>query len=123
VLIPTLPFPSDLILELLISVSALVKGLDGFMAFSLCFTTVAIIPSISTAFTMALEGSGPFYIVWTWIFASIFTVTVGLSMAEICSVHLGSVYIWTGHLAPPAWAPVMSYVCGWFNFVGNTFSV
>lgn len=25
---------------------------------------------------------------------------------------------WTGQLAPVKWAPLFSFVCGWFNFVG-----
>lgn len=100
----------------------LYKGLDAFMAFSVCFTTVAIIPSISTAFTICLEGSHPFYIVWTWVAAASCTILVGYSMAEICSAHPGSVFVWTAALAPPTAAPALSYACGWFNLLGNTFS-
>ena len=42
-------------------------------------------------------------------------------MAEICSSYpsAGSVYHWTGQLAPERWAPLASYICGWFNFLGN----
>ena len=42
-------------------------------------------------------------------------------MAEICSAYpsAGSVYHWAGMLATPKWAPFASYICGWFNFLGN----
>lgn len=42
-------------------------------------------------------------------------------MAEICSAYpsAGSVYHWSAQLVPIRYAPLASYVCGWFNFVGN----
>ena len=42
-------------------------------------------------------------------------------MAEISSVYpsAGSVYHWAGQMGPPEWAPISSYICGWFNFLGN----
>jgi len=45
----------------------------------------------------------------------------GLAMAEICSTYpqSGSVYYWTGQMAPPSWAPYLSFMVGWINFLGN----
>jgi amino acid transporter len=42
-------------------------------------------------------------------------------MAEICSAYpsAGSVYHWSAQLVPEKYAPIASYVCGWFNFMGN----
>ena len=42
-------------------------------------------------------------------------------MGEVCSTYpsAGSVYHWSGMLASERWAPLVSYVCGWFNFMGN----
>ncbi len=59
--------------------------------------------------------------VWGWVIGSIFTILVGLSMAEICSTYpsAGSVYHWSGQLATKEHAPFVSYICGWFNFLGN----
>ena len=58
---------------------------------------------------------------WGWIIASIFTILIGYSMAEICSTYpvAGSVYIWSGLLATKEWSPFASYICGWFNLIGN----
>lgn len=33
--------------------------------------------------------------------------------------HLGSVYYWTGILAPDQYGRIASYICGWFSFFGN----
>jgi len=45
----------------------------------------------------------------------------GLALAEICSTYpqAGSVYYWTGQLAPRTWAPFMAFMVGWINFMGN----
>ena len=59
---------------------------------------------------------------WGWVAASLFTLSTAASMAEICSVYpsAGSVYYWTAMLAPSKEsAPWLSYVCAWFNLLGN----
>lgn len=91
------------------------------MAFSFCFTAVAVISSQSLLFDYGLITGGPVLMVWGWIIASIFTIFVGLAMGEICSSYpsAGSVYHWAGMLATEKTAPFMSYIGGWFNFLGN----
>ena len=46
---------------------------------------------------------------------------VSFSLAEICSAFpsAGSVYHWSGQLVPIRWTPLISYICGWTNFLGN----
>jgi amino acid transporter len=71
------------------------------MSFSFCFTAVAVISSSSLLFSYGLVTGGPAVMIWGWIIASVFTILVGLSMAEICSSYpsAGSVYHWAGMLA------------------------
>ena len=92
------------------------------MSFSFCFTAVSVITSISLMFTYGIATGGPVLMTWSWVVCSILTTTVGLSLGEICSSYptAGSVYHWAGMLAPPKWAPIYSYICGWFNFLGNS---
>jgi len=94
------------------------------MNFSFCFTAVAVISCISVLFDYGLATGGPVVMIWGWIIGSTFTIIVGFSMAEICSSYpsAGSVYHWAGMLAPKEWAPIASYICGWFNFIGNAAS-
>ncbi len=42
-------------------------------------------------------------------------------MAEISSVYpsAGSVYHWAGQISTPKWSRISSYICGWFNMLGN----
>lgn len=68
-----------------------------------------------------LETGGPVVIMWGWLLSSVFTLLIVASLAEICSAYpqAGSVYYWTGALASEEWAPVLSYICAWFNLLGN----
>jgi amino acid transporter len=99
----------------------LYRGFNAFMSFSFCFTAVAVISSSSLLFDYGLNNGGPAIMIWGWIIASVFTMFVGLSMAEICSSYpsAGSVYHWAGMLASDESGPAASYICGWFNFLGN----
>jgi amino acid transporter len=98
------------------------KGLNAFMAFSYGFSSIAVITSLCLVIKFGLETGGPVVMIWGWLAASIFTILTVSSMAEICSVYpnAGSVYYWTGMLAPTdEWAPILSYICAWFNLLGN----
>lgn len=97
------------------------KGLNAFMAFSFGFSSIAVITSLCLVVNFGLETGGPVVMVWGWIAASFFTFLTVASMAEICSVYpnAGSVYYWTGVLAPKDKSAVLSYYCAWFNLLGN----
>ena len=43
------------------------------------------------------------------------------SLAEICSAYpsAGSVYHWAGMIPTKKYKPILSYICGWANFLGN----
>ena len=71
------------------------------MSFSFGFSSVAVITSLALVINYGLITGGPVVIVWGWIVASFFTMLIGASMAEICSVYpaAGSVYYWSGVLS------------------------
>ena len=56
-----------------------------------------------------------------WIVVSFFTFSVALGMAEITSAHptSGGPYFWAAMLAPKEHAPFVSWITGWFNFLGQ----
>lgn len=64
---------------------------------------------------------GPATIVWGFLVVFAMSTVASFSMAEICSAYpsAGSVYHWSAQLVPLKYAPIASYVCGWFNFLGN----
>ncbi|CAL9088514.1 unnamed protein product [Musa acuminata var. zebrina] len=51
-----------------------------------------------------------------WFVAGIFTMSVGLSMAEICSSYptSGGLYYWSARLSGKQWAPFASWMTGWY---------
>lgn len=99
----------------------LYRGFNAFMSFSFCFTAVAVVSAISLVFDYGLSTGGPAVMIWGWIIASVFTMFVGLAMAEICSSYpsAGSVYHWSAMLGSEKGGPAASYICGWFNLLGN----
>ncbi|TNV80914.1 hypothetical protein FGO68_gene5046 [Halteria grandinella] len=100
------------------------RGFNAFMNFSFCFTAVAVVSGCSLLFPFGMATGGPLVMIWGWVLGSVFSTIVGASMGEICSSYpsAGSVYHWAGMLASERWAPFASYVCGWFNFLGNAAS-
>jgi amino acid transporter len=59
--------------------------------------------------------------VYGWIVVAVMTFFVGLSMAEIVSAipTSGGPYFWAAMLAPQKHAAFLSWLTGWFNFVGQ----
>jgi amino acid transporter len=101
------------------------RGFSSVMAFCFCFTSVAVVSSISGLFSTGMAQGGPVVIIWSWIIGSLLTLIVSCTMAELCSTYpsAGSVYHWAGNLASESWGPLMAYITGWFNFLGNAAGV
>lgn len=101
------------------------RGFSSVMAFCFCFTSVAVVSSISGLFSTGMAQGGPVIIIWSWIIGSFLTIIVSCSMAELCSTYpsAGSVYHWAGNLASERWGPLLAYITGWFNFLGNAAGV
>ncbi|KAM0752578.1 polyamine transporter TPO5 [Meredithblackwellia eburnea MCA 4105] len=76
--------------------------------------------AMTSTFLYGLSAGGPAAMLYNWIAVAIFILCITLSLAEICSVYptAGSVYYWSAALSKPKHAPLVSYICGWLNFVG-----
>ena len=74
----------------------LYRGFSPLMSFAFCFTAVNVLTSMSLGFNFTLNTGGSGVAIWSWVIGSIFTILIGLSLAEICSVYpsAGSVYHW-----------------------------
>jgi amino acid transporter len=74
----------------------LVRGMDSFMSFTIGFTEVSAIISITSILTYGLTTGGPLMMTWGWLITFVMTMIIGLNFAEICSVFpvAGSVYHW-----------------------------
>lgn len=72
------------------------RGMDGFMSFSIGFTEVSAVVSVTSIFSYGLSTGGPITMIWGWIITFFMTMSIALNFAEICSVFpcAGSVYHW-----------------------------
>lgn len=91
--------------------------------FAIGFTEVAVLVSVCLVFqSPGMSNGGPALMVWSFVACSFCTVIIAWVMADICAAYpsAGSVYHWTAQIVPEKWAPLASYICGWWNFLGNT---
>jgi amino acid transporter len=96
------------------------RRMSGFSNFAVSFTIISILSGCLTLYYFGMQEGGPAIIVWGWPIVGLFTLLVGLSMAEVCSSYptAGGLYYWSAKLARnngPAW----SWFTGWFNFLGQ----
>lgn len=58
--------------------------------------------------------------VWGWVVVAVFTMAVGLAMAEICSSipTSGGPYFWASKLALTRNSAFAAWFTGWFNLLG-----
>src|SRR3954468_20766362 len=98
----------------------LMRRMSGFSNFAVSFTIISILSGCLTLYGYGMNTGGPGIIVWGWPIVGVFTLMVGLAMAEVCSSFptAGGLYYWSAKLARkngPAW----SWFTGWFNFLGQ----
>ena len=75
---------------------SLYRGFSSFMSFALSLNVICVLISITIGFGYTMQTGGSGVAVWSWIIGSIFTILIGLSLAEMCSVYpsAGAVYHW-----------------------------
>src|SRR6476469_8385294 len=96
------------------------RRMSGFSNFAVSFTIITILSGCLTLHAYGMNTGGPAIIVWGWPIVGLFTLMVGLAMAEVCSSFptAGGLYYWSAKLArrnSPAW----SWFTGWFNMLGQ----
>jgi len=97
------------------------RRMSTFSNFAVSFTIISILSGCLTLYQYGMNTGGPGIIVWGWPIVGLFTLMVGLSMAEVCSSFptAGGLYYWAAKLAPPKNAAAWSWFTGWFNFLGQ----
>lgn len=94
----------------------LFRGMGGFSNFALSFSIISILTGAVTLFGYGLEMGGPLEMTLGWPLATLFTLTVAASMAELCSAYptAGAMYHWTADLGGPGWG----WFVAWLNIFG-----
>jgi amino acid transporter len=86
--------------------------------FAFSFTIISVLTGVTTLYNTGLNYGGPVTMTFGWFVAGAFTMTVGLSMAEICSSFptSGGLYYWSARLSGNRWAPFASWITGWYAY-------
>src|SRR5579863_2116321 len=94
----------------------LFRGMGGFSNFAISFSIISILTGAVTLFGYGLEMGGPLEMTLGWPLATLFTLAVAASMAELCSAYptSGAMYHWAADLGGPAWG----WLVAWFNIIG-----
>jgi amino acid transporter len=84
----------------------LLRSMGGFSNFAISFSIISILTGAVTLFDYGLKMGGPLEMTLGWPLATIGTLLVALSMAELCSAlpTSGGTYHWSAELGGPIWA-------------------
>ncbi len=95
---------------------SLFRNMGGFSNFAISFSIISILTGAVTLYGYGLEMGGPLEMSLGWPIATVFTLTLAASMAELCSAYptAGAMYHWATALGGVG--------CGWFvawlNIIG-----
>ncbi|MBM3724995.1 MAG: amino acid permease [Acidobacteria bacterium] len=94
----------------------LFRNMGGFSNFAISFSIISILTGAVTLYGYGLEMGGPLEMGAGWPIATLFTLTVAASMAELCSAYptSGALYHWASALGGPGWGWFVS----WMNIFG-----
>src|SRR5262249_40389296 len=94
----------------------LLRAMGGFSNFAISFSIISILTGAVTLFGYGLEMGGPLEMFLGWPIATIFTLAVAASMADLCSAYplSGAMSQWAARLGGPAWG----WFAAWFNIFG-----
>ncbi|KNZ71878.1 hypothetical protein J132_05703 [Termitomyces sp. J132] len=93
--------------------------------FGIAFSIIGLLPSIASVLFYALPNGGGPSMVWGWLVASIFDLSIGLAMGELASAAptSGGLYFWTYNLSSPRWRRLLCWIVGYANTIGSVASV
>jgi amino acid transporter len=99
----------------------LTRKLSRLTNYGMALSVVSISSGISSLFAYGMITGGPVVMIWGWLIVGLFTLSVALGMAEICSAYptSGGLYFWAGIIVPEQYKPIASWFTGWFNLVGQ----
>ncbi|OCK76599.1 amino acid transporter [Lepidopterella palustris CBS 459.81] len=78
--------------------------------------------SVATTFVYPLEAGGAASAVWCWLISGAGCMFIALSVSELVSAYptSGGLYFTCKYLAPENCMAEVSWLCGWFNILGQT---
>ena len=92
------------------------RGLSLVSNFAFSFSIISVLTGVTSTYNTGQRYGGPASMTLGWLVVAAFNGCVALSMAEICSAYptSGGLYYWSAKLAGREWAPLASWVTGWY---------
>ncbi|KXL46620.1 hypothetical protein M433DRAFT_70896 [Acidomyces richmondensis BFW] len=94
----------------------------GYMSsFSFAVSISGLFSSISTTFSYPLEAGGSASAVWCWLISGAGCMCIACSVSELVSAYptCGGLYYTVSRLAPKKHVPIISWITGWLNLLGQ----
>ncbi|ODN76623.1 hypothetical protein L202_05271 [Cryptococcus amylolentus CBS 6039] len=101
--------------------SEFIREFGNLETFSFAMSIMGMTASIATTFTTPLSLGGVASVVWCWLAGSIMNISLGASIAELVSAYptAGGVYTASSALCPRRWRPIVGWVTGYMNTLGQ----
>ncbi|HUA87481.1 MAG TPA: amino acid permease [Bryobacteraceae bacterium] len=97
-------------------IQELFRNMGGFSNFAISFSIISVLTGAVTLFGYGFEMGGPLEMSLGWPLATVFTLVIAASMAELCSAYptSGAMYHWAADLGGPAigWGVAMLNIIG-----------
>src|SRR3954453_8240354 len=95
----------------------LFREMGGFSNFAISFSIISVLTGAVLLYGYGLKFAGPIINTVGWPIASLFTLCVAASMAELASAYptAGGLYFWAFRLGGRGWA----WVTAWLNMIGQ----
>src|SRR5262249_49846857 len=95
----------------------LLREMGGFSNFAVSFSIISVLTGAVLLYGYGLKLAGPIVNTVGWPVASIFTLAIAASMAELASAYptAGGLYFWSFRLGGRGWA----WITAWLNMVGQ----
>lgn len=95
----------------------LFREMGGFANFAISFSIISVLTGAILLFGYGLKFAGPIINSVGWPIASLFTLCVAASMAELSSAYptAGGLYFWAYRLGGRGWA----WLTAWLNMIGQ----
>lgn len=97
------------------------RSFSAIQVFGISFSIMGLLPSIATVLVTGLTG-GPVSLVWGWLIAGLFLISIGIGMSELASSvpTSGGLYFWTYMFAPQKYKVPLSFFIGITNSLALT---
>src|SRR4051812_21145716 len=95
----------------------LFREMGGFSNFAISFSIISVLTGAILLYGYGLKFAGPVINTVGWPVASLFTLSIAASMAELASMYptAGGLYFWAFRLGGRGWA----WLTAWLNMIGQ----